>query len=166
MPTYKQVDLNYFDTAPVRGCVRQTIQASVEATFACFEDPASWPHWIDPIDKVVWNTPKPFGVGTTRDIYIGKKRVSEYFFHWEQNQRFAFYFKEGEVTIRGFAEDYQLKPITPESCEVIWRYAFELPGLLRLLHPLVRLLMPGIGKKWFKQLAHYMQSGSPATHRS
>ncbi len=162
MPTYKEVDLSYFETAPIRGCVRQQIPASVEATFACFEDPAAWPHWIDPIDKVIWNSSQPFGVGTSRDIYLGKKRVSEYFFHWEPNQRFAFYFKEGEILMGAFAEDYQLQATSAASCELIWRYAFELPGPLRWLHPVVRLAMPSIGRKWFKQLAQYMQSYQPA----
>lgn len=157
MKTYTPIDMSYFDNAPVTGGVRQKIPASAEATFKSFEDPDAWPYWIDQISKVKWTTSKPFGVGTTRDIFLGTKKVSEYFIEWQDNERMSFYFARGEVPLfKAFAEDYRLIPDGPNACEVVWRFAFELSGPLKLAHGMAGKMATRRAQGWFAQLAVYM----------
>ena len=47
--------------------------------------------------SVNWTTPRPFGVGTTRDVTLGLYSLAEYFFRWDnnvnntdENKRFSF----------------------------------------------------------------------------
>ncbi len=155
--SYEPVDATFFETAPVVTTMRQVIPASAEATFRCFEDPDSWPVWMDPVDKVVWTS--PLGANATRDITTQKfLTVTEQFFRWEEGRRFSFHFSSGQVPLfRSFAEDYLLEPRGDDECEFVWTYALTGRG------PLSRVATQ-IGAQFGKgaapslgQLAEYMR---------
>ena len=85
------VDASFFDTAPMR--FRNTVELAARPAdiFAIFEDGESWPRWFHGIHKVVWTSNKPYGVGTTRTVWLTGVTVQERFFRWEQDRRFSFY---------------------------------------------------------------------------
>lgn len=154
---YREVDGTYFDAAPAGDKLRQSIPASAAATFRSFEDAEAWPQWLDAIDEVTWTTPQPFGVGTTREIKGRAGVISEYFFAWDNGRRMSFFFDRGPLRVVGaFAEDYELVPTGDDSCELVWRYAFECPGGYRVLQPLIAFVFKRMGTKWLGQLAEFM----------
>ena len=76
------VDASFFDTAPMR--FRNTVELAARPAdvFAIFEDGESWPRWFHGIHKVVWTSDKPYGVGTTRTVWLTGVTVQERFFRW------------------------------------------------------------------------------------
>ena len=161
MPSKRQlrpVGVEYLGTAPVTATLRQTIPASAAATFRGFEDPDSWPRWLDPIDEVVWTSPPPFGVGTTRDVIGRAGTISEEFFAWDDGHRMSFFFTATDVPIFGaFCEDYELVPTGDDECVLVWRYGFECRGVFRLVQPLVAAVFKRMGTRALGQLAEYMR---------
>ena len=154
---YRPVGADYFDTAPVHRALRQPIPASAAATFRCLTDAEAWPVWLVPVTKVVWTSPPPFGVGTTRDISGRAGTTSEYFFAWEDGRRMSFFFSQGVLpAVAAFAEDYEVVPVGDDGCELIWRYAFECPGAFRLLQPVIAAGFRRVASKSLRNLARYM----------
>ncbi|MGI9601836.1 MAG: SRPBCC family protein [Acidimicrobiales bacterium] len=154
---YQVVGEDFLDSAATTGTLRQLIPASAEETFAGFEDADAWPVWLDPVDEVVWTSPQPFGVGTTRDIKGRTGVISETFFAWEHGRRMGFYFASGAVPgLAAFAEDWALTPRGVDECELVWRYGFEFAGAYKVLRPVVAFAFKRMGAKSLRQLAQYM----------
>ena len=154
----RAVGAEYLDLAPVHETLRQVIPAGAAATFRCLEDPDAWPVWLDPIDSVVWTSPKPFGVGTTRDVAGKVGTISELFFDWDDGHRMSFHFTSATVPVFGaFCEDYELVPHGDDECELVWRYGFECRSLFKLVQPIVAIGFKRAGKKSLVQLAEFMR---------
>lgn len=154
--SYRPVGLDYLDSAPVRAALRQSLPASADTVFAAFEEPDFWTSWLGPIDEVIWTSPKPFGVGTTRDIVGRGSRISEEFIAWEAPRRIAFFFSEGDSPVfAAFAEEYTLEP-RGDRCELVWRYAFESPERLRLVQPVVAFGFKQFGTRALKKMAAHL----------
>ncbi len=154
--SYRPVGLDYLETAPVRAALRQSLPASAETVFAAFEEPDFWTAWVGPIDEVVWTSPKPFGVGTTRDIVGRGSRISEEFIAWQAPRRIAFYFTDGNNPLfAALAEEYALEP-RGDRCELVWRHAFECPPRLRLLQPVVAFGFERFASRALKKMADHL----------
>lgn len=154
---YRPVGAEYLDTAPVHRTLRQAIPAGTAATFRCLLDADAWPVWLVPVTKVVWTSPQPFGVGTTRDISGPTGTTSEYFFAWEEGRRMSFYFSKGVLpAVAAFAEDYELVSTGEESCDLVWRYAFECPGAFRAFQAIIAGAFGRVAKRSLRNLARYM----------
>lgn len=154
----RPVGVEYLGTAPVRATLRQTIPAGAATTFRSFEDAESWPQWLDPIDRVVWTSPQPFGVGTTRDVVGRVGTISERFFAWEDGRRMSFHITEADVPVLGaFCEDYELVPTGEDECVLVWRYGFECRGVYRLVQPAVAAVFRRMGARWLGQLAAHLR---------
>jgi hypothetical protein len=74
------------------------------------------------IHKVVWTSNKPYGVGTTRTVWLALVTADEYFFRWEQNRRFSFYLTGHSMPFfHAFAEDYLLEEVAPGRTQFLQR---------------------------------------------
>jgi hypothetical protein len=126
----RPVDASFFSTAPLRFVHSCEVAASPAALFAQLEDPASWPQWFKGIRQVVWTSPKPFGVGTTRTVVLDSGTVDEYFFVWESGRRFSFFVSGQSVPLfRALAEDYLIEPLGEQRLRFTYTVAID-PGLL------------------------------------
>ena len=140
------------------------LETTPEKVFEVFEDPESWPVWAGAIRKVTWTSPKPFAVGTTRDVNImGGLLVHERFFVWEPPRRMAFYFVgTNKPAVASLAEYYELQPLDGGRTRFIWRVGYESRSAMRyvspLLRPVVRLFMGHI----VKGLERYVRDLPPA----
>jgi hypothetical protein len=160
MRTLRPVGIEYLGTAPVRATLRRTIPASTAETFRSFEDAASWPVWLDPVESVRWTSPPPFGVGTTRDVRVRGGTLSERFFAWEDGRRIAFHVTDASVPVFGaIAEDYELVPTGEAECVLVWRYGFECRGVFRVVQPLVAMAFRRMATKALGQLADHLRRG-------
>ncbi len=155
---YRVVGAEFLDRAPIRGTIRRAIPASAAATFASLEDPDAWPQWLDAITKVTWTSPKPYGVGTTRDIDMKLGAVSEYFYAWEPGTHMAFYFVSGNAPMfAAFAEDYEVTATGDDTCDIVWRYGVELAGPAKVLSKVASLGFKKGFEKALSSLADYLR---------
>ncbi len=83
-------------------------------------------NWTRGVRKVTWS-PRPFGVGTTREVDMdGGFRLRERFFRWEDGHRKTFTGTEATFGIfRHLVEDYVVEP-TAHGSRLSWRWAAEL----------------------------------------
>lgn len=137
------VDMTFFDSAPFRYVAEVVIKSSAEKVFASFEDADDWPRWAMPIQKVEWTAPQPFGVGTTRSVYMmGGLTGYEEFIAWERGREMAFCFTHGSKdNIKSFAERYQVDVVDAEHCRVRWTMAMEPKGFSRYFLPIFSPVM-------------------------
>ena len=148
----KPLTLEDFDRLDESFRFETTLDATPERVFEVFEDPESWPIWARPIQTVTWTSPKPFAVGTTRDVdIVGGLVAHERFFVWEPPHRMAFYFVgTSKPAVASLAEYYELEPLSGGRSRFVWRVAYESRSRMRyvspLLRPAVRLFMARIVK--------------------
>ncbi len=139
---------------------KETIKASPEVIFEVFEDAESWTVWAFPIQKVVWTSPKPFGVGTTRSVHMMGDMVGyEEFVAWEPGKRMAFTFVgcSKDATDK-FIEDYRVTDLGDGSCTVEWYMAMEPRGFSRHIMWMTRPLMRFANRQMFKKFRKYTEA--------
>jgi hypothetical protein len=121
------VDESFFATAPVR--MRARFEVARAAAEVWGELTGERPlHWCRILQQVEWTSPRPFGVGTTREVKAlwGASLLREYYFRWEEGRRHSFYVVEMSAPLaRRFAEDYLVEPTGEGSCRFTWTIAFE-----------------------------------------
>ena len=123
-----------------------------DAVWNALRDGETWTKWL-PITEVEWTSPEPFGVGTTRTVWIGKQIVEEVFFAWEEGRRMAFRFDRTTLPVKAFVEDYQVHE-TPNGCRLDWRFRGKAPFLLG---PIINGQMKSSGKKGLPVLETYIR---------
>jgi carbon monoxide dehydrogenase subunit G len=126
----EKVGLEFIDSAPVRFVSKVDLAIAPEQLFDVLADAESWPHWATVITKVVWTSPEPRGVGTTRTVAMRGNIVGdEEYIAWEPCSHIAFRFNQSTSNaIAAFAEDYRVVP-TAEGCHVTWVMAMKPSGL-------------------------------------
>ncbi len=83
--------------------------------------------WSPAVTGFKWTTPRPFGVGTERELTIGggAVKVREHFYRWEEGKRKSFYVAAStRPGINRFAEDYIVES-TPGGSRLTWVVAVE-----------------------------------------
>ena len=137
------VDESFFDIAPMR--LRAKFEVPLPAARVWEEltsDDAL--HWCRILQDVTWTSPRPFGVGTTREVKAlwGANLLREHYFRWEEGHRHSFYVLESSAPLfRSLAEDYLVEPISATSCRFSWTIAAEPKPAARLGGPVNRALL-------------------------
>lgn len=158
------VNSDFFQSAPVRFVNEVELAASPEQVFAVFENAEAWPQWFKEIAHVEWTSPRPYGVGTTRTVSLTTVTVKEYFFVWQQNQRFAFYFTELSLPLaRAFAEDYHLEDLGNNCCKFTYTVCLEPTIWLRLGGSFILNIYEGMFRRATHELTEYIQAQPPCT---
>ena len=151
------VDASFFDTAPMR--LRNTVERAARPAdvFAIFEDGESWPRWFHGIHKVVWTSNKPYGVGTTRSVWLTGITVDERFFRWEHDRRFSFYLTGHSVPLaHAFAEDYRLDEVAGGETRFTYSVAIEPRLALSVGGPIARTYFGSMVRNACKGLQDYV----------
>jgi hypothetical protein len=134
------VDLDFISHAPFRFVSTVDLAITPEQLFEVLADAESWPHWATLITKVVWTSPEPYGVGTTRTVSMRGNIVGdEEFITWEPFSHMAFRFNQSTSNaISAFAEDYRVVPTpasdvaagaAPGGCHLTWVMAMKPSGV-------------------------------------
>jgi uncharacterized protein YndB with AHSA1/START domain len=133
------VGLDFAARAPWRFEHVVELDAAPERVFDLFADGESWPKWFPGIRRVLWTSPEPKGVGTTRTVTLSTLTVFEYFLAWEPGRRFAFRFEGADRPVfRAGLEDYVLEPLPGGRTRFAYRVFLEPTWLVRLAGPLAR----------------------------
>jgi hypothetical protein len=106
--------------------------------------------WGLGVRSLRWTSPRPFGVGTTREVVLplGVMSLREEFFRWDEGRGYSFYVREANRPgLRRFAENYEL---VPDGDGTLFTWTIALDPTPRLA-PVLKLLAP-INKAGFAQL--------------
>jgi hypothetical protein len=153
----RTVDASFFDTAPMRFENVVELDASPANVFAIFEDGESWPKWFRSIHKVTWTSKKPYGVGTTRTVWLPPVSIDEHFFRWEPNRRCSFYASGLSLPMaHALAEDYLLEGLSSGKTRFTYRVAMEPRLMVAVGGPLSRLYFGSMFRSACKNLQTYV----------
>ena len=143
----------------------EVIRATPEQSFEVFEDAEAWPVWALPIQKVEWTSPKPFGVGTTRNVHmLGGLVGYEEFVEWERGKRMAFTFLgASKDATEKFLEDYRVTDLGDGTCKVAWHMAMEVKGFSSHMMFLTRPIMRMMNRRMFKKFKAYTEAYAART---
>ncbi|MCW5252504.1 MULTISPECIES: SRPBCC family protein [unclassified Streptomyces] len=122
----EEADDSLFASAPLYHARSVEVPFSPEETWAALVgDGVS--SWTKGMRQLTWTSPRPFGVGTTREIEMNSGLVlRERFYRWEEGTRKTFAAVEGTSPIfRRLVEDYVVEP-SGSGSRFSWRWAAEL----------------------------------------
>jgi hypothetical protein len=158
--TLEPVDLNFFNTAPLRVQCTMTARCTPEVLFETLRGDTVWVEWAGVINDVKWTSGEPIAQDATRDVTItGGMLVRELFFHWEENERVAFYVTESTIPgLTSFAEDYVVERAGPNETRLIWTVAIENTGFMRYLNPLTKLVMKPLFQGWLRKYKEVLEA--------
>jgi hypothetical protein len=133
-------DLEFLDQAPHKMRFSATLDCAPERAFAVLADPASWPLWFQDCKGCEWDTPPPHGLGAERTIHLQLMRIRERVVAFEPGVRFAFAVVRNTLPLtKRMVEDFRLTALDGHT-RVDWIVAYEPSLLIRLSHPLARLV--------------------------
>lgn len=115
---HKAVGADYLAADSTPPHVVQRLAVPPELVWAALLDAKAWSQWL-PIDEVVWTSPEPFGVGTTRTVTAAGQTIEETFYAWEDGHRMAFRFEKTSLPVSAGAEDYRVVE-AHGGCELRW----------------------------------------------
>jgi hypothetical protein len=142
---------DFLTAAPFRYVNTIDVAAPPDKTWAALTADDTLVSWSPLVTRLHWTTPRPFGVGTTREVTILRLITArERYYRWEQGRRKTFTAVQVTVPgVRGLAEDYVVEP-TPDGSRLIWTLGLEphpvLRSILRLANPITAWMIRGIAR--------------------
>jgi uncharacterized protein YndB with AHSA1/START domain len=151
-------DETFFETAPFTHSYPVDLPVPPERVWAALTSDQSLAAWKLPVRSLTWTSPRPFGVGTTREVVLSGRTMAirERFFRWEDGHRMSFAATACDRNLlRRFAEDYLVEE-RPGGSRFTWTIATEptpkAAWLFRASDPLNALAyraVPRAAKKFF-----------------
>jgi hypothetical protein len=154
-------DDDFIASAPRTFRFQKRFAASPENVWQSLVSDESLTAWSSTLKELRWTSPRPFGVGTTREVQpVGGPRVRERYFRWDEGRSHAFYVYEATMPLfRRFAEDYVVEP-DGDGTLFTWVVALEPKGAFSLpfkvIAPVMKAgfgQMPSGGQKYFARQA-------------
>jgi uncharacterized protein YndB with AHSA1/START domain len=145
-------DDDFFTSAPHVFRYSRRFSAPVERVWESLTSDDSVAAWSATVSSVNWLSPRPFGVGSTREVALapGLTRVRERYFRWDEGHRYSFAAYEANLPVfRRFAEDYVVEPEPSDSgsTRFTWTLVFEPKSALALpFKPLAPVLKLAFGR--------------------
>jgi Polyketide cyclase / dehydrase and lipid transport len=124
------------------------------------------PAWTKGMKRLTWTSPRPFGVGTTREIEMGGGfMLRERFFRWEEGHRKTFTGVADTLGIfRRLVEDYVVED-TGRGSRLSWRWAADLKRPWSVVkHTLDRFMFEPTGHSHIDGLATHMAANNMAAN--
>jgi Polyketide cyclase / dehydrase and lipid transport len=146
LPWFKcdPVDETFFEEAPMRLRAGFEIARPAAAVWADLTADGTL-EWCRILQEVRWTSPRPFGVGTTREVNAlwGANRIREHYFRWdEEGMRHSFYVTESSGPLfKSLAEDYLVEPRGEDACRFTWTIAVAPTAVGRPGTPINRAIL-------------------------
>ena len=146
MPAYplRHVDDAFLGDAPI--VIRSTVQLKAQppAVWAALGSDEMW-SWLPVIDRLDWQSPKPYSAGSIRRLRMAKfLTIDEEFYRWDVDRRATFrVVGQSRKVLDALIEDFVLVP-SEGGTELTWTMAVSpLKGRGLPLGLLAPLLKPG-----------------------
>jgi hypothetical protein len=141
-------DADFMVSAPHVFRYEKRFAATPERVWESLTSDESLAAWGPAIKSVTWTSPRPFGVGTTRDVVApGGAVLRERFFYWDEGRQNSFYAYESSLPLfKRFAEDY-LVEADGDHTRFTWVVAIEPKNAMSLpVRALAPVLKAGFGR--------------------
>ncbi|MEU1981269.1 SRPBCC family protein [Nocardia sp. NPDC019395] len=144
-------DDTFLDTAARRYTHIVDIRASAQQVWDALTADDALVSWAPVVTDARWTAPRPFGIGTTREVTLGGFLcLEERFYRWDENSRMTFTADNASIPgLRRFAEDLTLLPLATGT-RLVWTFALEgnplLQPLLAAASPVNRLVTKTIAE--------------------
>ncbi|SEH71048.1 Carbon monoxide dehydrogenase subunit G [Mycolicibacterium rutilum] len=141
-------DADFLASAPHVFRYEKRYAATPEQVWESLTSDESLAAWGPSLKSVTWTSPRPFGVGTTRDVVApGGATMRERYFRWDDGRNHSFYVYESTLPVfKRFAEDYIVEP-DGDHTRFTWVVAIEPKNPLALpVKVLAPLLKAGFGR--------------------
>jgi hypothetical protein len=128
-------DESIFETAQFVHRYPVDLPVPPEQVWASLTSDESMGAWQLPVRSLTWTSPRPFGVGTTREVILSGNSlgIRERFFRWDEGKRMSFAMTEcSRPLLRRFAEDYIVED-RPGGSRFTWTIATDPAPKARLL---------------------------------
>jgi len=160
--TCEAVELDFLDGAAWRFENIVELDAPSAEVFDVFADGESWPKWFEAVQRVVWTSPEPKGVGTTRTVSLWvaplKVTVHERFLVWDPGRRFTFRFEGVSLPLfDAGVEDYWLEDLSEGRCRLTYTVCVEPTPAVRLLGPITGRLFARMLRSGAQGLQSYVR---------
>ena len=152
------VDGAFFTAAPHVFRYERRFAAAPETVWESLVSDESLSAWSPLVSSVTWLSPRPFGVGTAREVTLapGLTHMRERFFRWDEGRGYSFAAFEGnQPLLTSFAEDYEVEA-DGDGSRLTWTVAIEPKRALALpfipLAPVLKLLFGRVvvdGERYF-----------------
>lgn len=151
-------DAGVLASAPHVFRYRMQYAATPERVWESLASDASLSAWGSSLKQLNWLSPRPFGIGTTREVVLapGAPRLRERFIRWDEGSGYSFVVYEASVPVfRHFVEDYVVEA-DGDNTLFTWtiaiepKRAFAVP--FKLLSPVLKVAFgraASDGKKYF-----------------
>lgn len=153
----RSIDLAFAPQAPFHFHNEAELPAPPERVWAVLEDGDTWPGWFKDFVSMRWTSPPPHGAGSTREVRLKPLSVRETFLAWEPGRRFAF--RVDAITlplVSAMMEDLVLTPREGGRTHLSWRVSYTPRPVMRLIHPLLRMIFGGMFKVTLANLGRYL----------
>jgi len=140
---------DFLVAAPFRYVNTVDVSAPSDETWKALTADDALVSWSPAVTGVQWTTPRPFGVGTAREVTILRLITTrERYFRWDEGRRKTFAAVQVNVPgLRRLAEDYVVER-TPNGSRFVWTLALEphpaLRCIVRLSNPAIARMLRGI----------------------
>jgi hypothetical protein len=153
-------DAEFLASAPHVFRYQKRFVAPPEQVWESLASNASIAAWGPAIKEVSWTSPRPFGVGTTREVAGLGARARERYFRWDEGHDYSFAVYESTIPLfKRFAEDYAIEPDDGGTL-FRWTVAIEPKAALALpfkaLAPALKAVfgrLPNDGQRYFAERA-------------
>ena len=151
-------DAGVLASAPHVYRYRMQYAAPPERVWESLASDASLSAWGSSLKQLNWLSPRPFGIGTTREVVLagGAPRFRERFIRWDEGRGYSFAVYEASVPVfRHFVEDYVVEA-DGDGTVFTWtiaiepKRAFSLP--FKALSPILKVAFgrtASDGKRYF-----------------
>jgi hypothetical protein len=120
-------DEMFFEIAPYVYSYPIDLPVPAERVWESLTSDRSVAAWGPGVQSLTWTSPRPFGVGTTREVVLPLHSITarEEYFRWDEGKGCSFYVREANrLVLRRMAENYELES-TPTGCLFTWTFAVE-----------------------------------------
>jgi hypothetical protein len=145
------VDLGTFSTASQLYRFPIRLRVPPARVWESIQSDESLAAWGLGVRRLTWTSPRPFGVGTTREVVLplALMTVRERFFRWDEGSGYSFYVEQANRPgLKSFAENYVVEP-DGDGALLTWTIAIEPKPRLA---PAMKVLGP-LNKRSFGQFA-------------
>ncbi len=142
---------DFLVSAPFRYVNTVDVPVPGDRTWAALAADDTLVSWSPLVSGLRWTTPRPFSVGTTREITLLRIITArERYYRWDEGHRKTFTGAQMSLPgLRRLAEDYVVEP-TPGGSRLIWTLALEphtaLKPVMLLLNPLTARMIRSVAR--------------------
>jgi len=152
------VPLSFTESAPYRFENTVMIDATPARVFEIWANAEAQKEWFQDFVENRWKS-AAHGVGAEREVELKLLTVKERFLVWEPGKRLAFTIYGITLPlVKAMVEDITLEPVGDRATRMVWRAHYTPSLLMKMIHPLGRMIFSELFKNSSENLARYAKA--------